>query len=80
MLAMKSPNSTASLVTPNGESEGWVMNAASIGFKVVDMMWLILSGQCMEGYNNHDLELLTAYRPKIWFLCLCSRAIRRLLS
>ena len=29
MLAMKSPNSTASLlVAPNGESEGWVMNAS----------------------------------------------------
>ena len=34
------------------------------------MMWLILFVLgCMEGYNNHDLELLTAYRAKD--MCSC---------
>ena len=34
------------------------------------MMWLILLVLgCVEGYKNHDLELLTAYRAKD--MCSC---------
>ena len=34
------------------------------------MMWLVLFVLgCIEGYNNHDLELLTAYRAKD--MCSC---------
>ena len=35
------------------------------------MMWLILFVLgCMEGYNNHDLDLLTAYRAKDMCSCM----------
>ena len=35
------------------------------------MMWLILFVLgCIEGYNNHDLDLLTAYRAKDMCSCM----------
>ena len=34
------------------------------------MMWFVLFVMgCIEGYNNHDLELLTSYRAKD--MCSC---------